>query len=350
MATFVTFLDNALLFNVEVRMYSWANFLVLISFYYYYEILTEGSKKNWVCFSLFSLAAAYTHYYALIAEAFLYIMLIVYEIWKKGKTWKKTLSTCIIAVIVYLPWLLNLLRAFERTADSWWVEDIPKFRYCIQYLFSSKLSMLYVAVWAVTVVLLFYRTYIKKQLRTEWAFFVWTGLISICGTIATGIGISVLWRPMFQLKYVYVVAGVAWLVFGLAISQLNKNKLSVFFILILTFIVCIPNYFNWVGNERKCQLSTELILDYTSAIEGEDTLLTNSEHLDWTILEYYYPKNECVYLEKDELLLECMGKANWLFLNKELEEIIPKAEEKAEKIVEGYLGPYNYVYVYRIRK
>lgn len=341
LATFVFFMDNAILFAMEIRMYSWANFFVLMSFYELYEILQKKEKKNWIIFSFFSLAAAYTHYYALVAVAFLYAMLIVYEIWKKGITWKRTLTVCLMAVVAYLPWLINLLQAFGRTASDWWVEEIPKFRYCMEYLFASKISLLYLGIWGLCILILFYNTYMKKRGNYEFTFWVISGLISIVGTIVVGEVVSLLWRPMFQTRYVYVVSGIAWMMFGLAVEQLKGKQIWLAGILSITFIIGIPNYYRWVRNDREYQVSTQLILDSTKEMSSTNVLWTNSPHLDWTMLEYYYPDNEHILLESGLNNTEC-SVGDWLFWEEELMEL------KEDKVVEGYMGPYNYVYVYRV--
>lgn len=301
----------------------------------------KNRKKDWFLFSFYSLAAAYTHYYALLAVTFLYVMLIVYEIWKKGEHWERIMMICFAAVVFYIPWLLNLLRAFGRTAENWWLEQIPEFRYCIQYLFSSKISFWYVGIWGMGIFVLFYNTYVKKRENYEFTFFIFSGLVSIIGTISAGEIISLLWRPMFQMKYVYVVAGVAWFIFGLVIDRLKKNNIWTVGILMITFVIGVPNYYNWIKNDIECKLGTQKILENTKSMEVTDVLLTNSEHLNWTMLEYYYPDNECVFTEKD-LAEEDLGNGDWLFWNEELEEL------SGYKIAEGYLGPYNYIYVYKI--
>lgn len=342
LASFIFFLDNAILFNVEVRMYSWANLFVLLSFYEMYEIIMENKNKNWIMFSVFSLAAAYTHYYALLAVAFLYVMLIVYEIWKKGHTWKKTALVCGAAVIGYLPWLINLLQAFGRTADNWWVEELPRFHWCIYYLFTSQISKVYVGIWGLALFALVYNTFIKKRCSYEFAFCIFAGLVSILGTIGVGEVVSILWRPMFQMKYVYVVAGIAWMTFGLLIEKLNNKYIYTTVILIITLAIGIPNSYRWIKKDMEYQAGTQVILDNTYDMKDDEVLMTNSEHLDWTILEYYYPDNERILVPKESENVE-YSEADWLFWNKEIESL----EEC--RVAEGYLGPYNYVYVYRMK-
>ena len=72
--TLIGISDEAVTYNVQIRMYSWAALFVLLSWYCFYLIVTHDSKKDYIGFSCFTLAAAYTHYYALIAVAFFYVL------------------------------------------------------------------------------------------------------------------------------------------------------------------------------------------------------------------------------------------------------------------------------------
>lgn len=334
----IFFLDNAILFSVEVRMYSWANFFVLISYYWIYEIIQNNRKRDWGYFWLFSMAAAYTHYYALIAVAFLYIMLIVYSIWRKKGLWKRVLCICVLAVLCYLPWLFALLSSFGRTADNWWVNEIPAFRYCIQYLFSSKLSLIYIVFLGIGLLSLIYNTYYKKNNHYEEAFFVLSGLSCIIGTIAVGEIVSIIWRPMFQTRYVYVVAGIAWLLLAVLMNEIKGRRVWFIGIFGITLFVGIPNYYNWLENDKEYKFSTQNVIEQTQDVNEGDVIITNSEHLEWTILKYYYPDCE-IYLYDEE---RTIADVEWVFWNREIEC------ERLNKIVEGYIGPYNYVYVYSV--
>ncbi len=76
--TFASLLSNAIEYNLEVRMYSMAELFVFLSFFMLYLIYTEQRVLWYALFTLFSLAAAYTRYYALLSVAFFYIALLLY--------------------------------------------------------------------------------------------------------------------------------------------------------------------------------------------------------------------------------------------------------------------------------
>lgn len=114
-STFASLTDTAIMFNVEARMYSLGAFFVLAAYLALHNVLHSGKTSDWVIFSVASLCAAYTHYYALISVAFFYLALLSLLPQDKS-SFKKILITYCAAVVVYLPcfWycfpLSNVLR------------------------------------------------------------------------------------------------------------------------------------------------------------------------------------------------------------------------------------------------
>lgn len=139
--TFASLLPRAVEYNVEARMYSWGSMFILLSFLSLYYTIENNHPKNYMCFALFSLCAAYTHYYCLISVAFFYIVLSVWSFINRNKTkgvFKNTLITNIITILIYLPWLLVLIKTFARTSDNYWITDIPELPACLKYIFSGR--------------------------------------------------------------------------------------------------------------------------------------------------------------------------------------------------------------------
>lgn len=170
--TMSSIMNYALTHNVEVRMYSLAAMFVLIAYIAFYMILTRTSVWCWVAFCVASLGAAYTHYYALIAVAFLYAMLIPLAI-KEKKYRARMLVSYVATILAYLPWLMILLNAFERTASSWWLESIPSAKDCIYTLLDNN----YILALAFGAILLFglYQTNIlnvkiskENEIKGKW--------------------------------------------------------------------------------------------------------------------------------------------------------------------------------------
>lgn len=62
----------------EIRMYMLASTFTVISGILSYYVMKEPKRKNWLLFVLFSLLAAYTHYYALLSMIFLYAGILIH--------------------------------------------------------------------------------------------------------------------------------------------------------------------------------------------------------------------------------------------------------------------------------
>lgn len=78
MVTLTSIMSTAVTYNVEARMYSLAALFMMLAFYAFYLIITEGGKiSSYVFFVIASLGAAYSHYYAMVSVAFFYLALFV---------------------------------------------------------------------------------------------------------------------------------------------------------------------------------------------------------------------------------------------------------------------------------
>ena len=95
----ILFLPIGLVYAGEVRMYTWAMLFVSLMAIYAYRIYkriaenkeTEQSNKikNWVLFTIFSLASCYTHYYGLATAGVMNAVLFIYLIFKTIKLHKE---------------------------------------------------------------------------------------------------------------------------------------------------------------------------------------------------------------------------------------------------------------------
>lgn len=312
--TLCSVLPNALEYNVEARMYSWASLFVLCSFYFVLKILNEDSHKNYMIFALFSLLAAYTHYYALLSVAFFYVALLILAIWKK-KSIKNVLITYAVTVVAYLPWVSVMFSTLVRTKDGWWLNDIEKLSDCLAFIFDVRIAPVSIAILMLTVALVMVRAIKKKDEVSTWSVI---GVSAAFLTLAVGQGSSYLVRPFFLVRYLYPIAGVVWLILSVVVGKLGhdneesakKNdqdglirnasfaelKLWIPYIATaLIILLCVRTDKNIIttsrGTDARCR---ETVSELTSGINETETqstpmILSNSSHMNWTILDYYFP-------------------------------------------------------------
>ncbi len=99
-------MTQAIGYAVEIRMYSLSACCTLFAYLYAGDILRHETEKNWILFTVFSILAAYTHYFAVVSLSFVYFYLL-YVGWKRKnvKPWVLCFGmTC----IAYMPWLITM--------------------------------------------------------------------------------------------------------------------------------------------------------------------------------------------------------------------------------------------------
>ena len=84
---FISFTPNAVLYNNQIRMYGFAALFCWLAYIKLEHIIKskdgENSRKDYLLFTLLSVVAAYTHYYALITIGFFFLGLLIYSICEK---------------------------------------------------------------------------------------------------------------------------------------------------------------------------------------------------------------------------------------------------------------------------
>lgn len=285
-ATFSSLTDTAIMFNVEVRMYSLGAFFVLVAYLALHDILHSGKTFSWVIFSISSLCAAYTHYYALISVAFFYLALLSLLMQDKSNL-KRILITYCTAVVVYLPWLLILLPTFKRAATGWWSTFIPSPINCIGFFFNPS--------WTVVFFGLAFILYFAAQAKSssKWIFapdtiWLFTGLFSAAGTSAVGLILSHTVRPLFLVRYLYPLTAVVYLVFGFLLSKVRWGTILSSILILGTLICSLPDFYQTYQREKRIDLATTQCLEVIAPSQNA-TLYTTNYYLDWTLFDYYFP-------------------------------------------------------------
>lgn len=320
LVTMLCLSHNAVIYNVEVRMYSWGAFFVFFSFYEVYQILQKGKKLNYFLFVVFSLGAAYTHYYCLISVAFFYVFLFLLAFFIKRVSMKKIMISGILTIGGYLPWFWRMLGTFLNHSDSYWLDSFPTFMESIFYLFSEQIGPVILALFGVIIVVaLSYEGGIleiskNKQEQLEISIltktascsniFLWitAGILSVLGTILFGIVISVVVRPFYVPRYIYPVSVIAWTVLGISLSRLKARKIYTGLILLIMLVTFVPSYFITYTKEKSRNAVLQETLAVTAhEISPVDIILTNSGDIEWNVAKYYYPNTVTRLVDLTEL-------------------------------------------------
>ena len=372
MITMASLMKNAIGYNVEARMYALAAMFMLIAYVEFYRIIESNHKKNWIVFCVASLGAAYTHYYALISVAFLYVMIIPLAV--KHKEYRRGLwISYLLTIVGYLPWLSILLKSFGRTAQGWWLQNIPSIGGCLKFLLDYKWL---VASAALSIaVYMMYQMHVlsvsehrsesmkgkinisvdlsvpKKDAISDELYWALSGLISICGTVVVGLGLSYLIRPIFLTRYLFPVSTMLYLIIGVSVSRLHFRK--IWGIMLVGAILCcnIPAYIHIYKSDRDLNIETAKFVDVVAPASDVE-IVTNNTHLGWTLLRYYYPNNTSKCDSDAPMHLDTEFKDIYLIWEDELDENEVESIEQQQYSVEPYYAGYFangvYYYVYKL--
>lgn len=278
--------------NVELRMYTWTMFFVTCSGIYAYELYKEqNNKKALSLFILSSLCSAYTHYYAALAECYIYLFLIISLIKNNKSNWKLCWKFILLTIIGFLPWLLTFINQFKTTMSSWWLTSFngQSILDCITYLFEGEFTKQFLLLFSIIIIMLIHEIIQKnKNKDLKYAMFLLTTFIL---TILTGIILSILIRPIFITRCIYPVIGLLFL--GICITIANSNyKTLISYTLIGLLLINTPfSYYQSFNKEYKNGTKdfTEFI---NKNIATNETISTDIEHMHRTILKYYFPNHK----------------------------------------------------------
>ena len=265
--TFISLMNCAFVYNVEVRMYSWASLFVLLSFLSCLEILEANSKRSYFFFIFFSLAAAYTHYYALISVALFYLFLLLYA-FIRSKHIKEILITCGITMLGYSYWFIVLLKTVKRTSEDFWLTGIPGVKDCLNFVFNPS-EKTWVMIVVVTMFLATLLISIRKSERDD-PFRLWEicGLMSVFVTMALGEIVSHIVRPIFQTKYLFPATATIWLIFAVNIGRMKHKNIVSMILIAVILLTGIPCDMELAEKERDYN---DMLMETTSVITRQIT-------------------------------------------------------------------------------
>ncbi len=102
----------------EIRMYSFMAMWLLLATYAYLRGSRSGQRRWWILFAIAAALAQYTHNLA----AFYLIPLAITPILQRNwKSVKAVLLAGLGAVVLYIPWLIELPGQFAKVEQSYWV-------------------------------------------------------------------------------------------------------------------------------------------------------------------------------------------------------------------------------------
>jgi hypothetical protein len=189
----------------EARMYTWGAFAVTGTFLFASRFISSNRQSDLIWCMLFTLLAAYTHYYALLAVFWANMFVSIFLLIKRNNQFKIHLIYSLIAFILYLPWLIVVLRQTKKFAESYWVPalNLQSFLTCMLSPFAPKIylpSFLPLALIIYGIMLwMIYKNYIAG--KEKQGLVLGLSLCMFWCTILTAMIVSLLMQPVLYMRY-----------------------------------------------------------------------------------------------------------------------------------------------------
>ncbi|MDR2624578.1 MAG: glycosyltransferase family 39 protein [Methanobrevibacter sp.] len=306
-------MPRMMFYNLEARMYSLSVLFVTLSFYYCSMITNESNRKNWIIFTLFSLLAAYTHYYATIAIFFMYLLLI-YNILSKNKNLIRTwVLSSVVTILAYIPWIYLFVSCSKYFNSTQWtqptinniisifafifspIKDVYEFKYLLNRSLNMTFEIFGVLLFVAFVLLfIFHISKRNKENGSSLTFIEWSGIFVLFSTIFFAILFSFSIKPMFEVRYITPMLGCLWLSFAVLLSKSYSTKKIFAPILIVLLLVGFSHGVTFIDFKHHYDESISDFKNNLNQIDKNDTVIFLIYPWAEYFVEYYYTGNKLI--------------------------------------------------------
>jgi len=301
-----------LIYAHEARMYTLAICAVTAGALYGYLAVVENRTRDWVMFGVFTLAAAYLHYYGLIAACFMHAMVFLWLFFKRRGQLKPYLIVGTAIFLVYLPWLIVFIRQTLSAHKAFWlgplswdgikVAFLQPFAYKEQFpalTFTEFLSGVtlsqYLAFALALILFLAGLVFAWQKSADRDARFGRFAFLAYLGVVVSTILVSLIFLPLFFSRYLLVVSGLFLLVVSLGMGKLPGKYLpwvaALLFVVINSFT--IKDIYTRFYNHPMRQLVEKL----DGAVQPGDLIITTDAYslgpsfYYWPQADHYHKNN-----------------------------------------------------------
>lgn len=207
----------------EARMYGWALFFVLLCGFAGYRVAAADPPRRrwWITLVVAGLAAAYLHYFALLAVAFVYLALLVFCLVRRRPLLRGWGLAAAVSVVCYLPWVALAALRLTRQVSTFWLQDPPALQETLEIIVGPQISS-WAALFLLVLACLVYLFW-PRQAPAANRWLVATGLLTAIGLPAFGYAATYLVRPIYLPRYFFPAAGLLWLAMAVAAAGLIRQ-------------------------------------------------------------------------------------------------------------------------------
>lgn len=299
-----------LYYCLQIRMYTWSAFFTSLALIYAFRMGTRAEeRRDRICFLVFSVCAAYTHYFALFTVAAANLLLL-YRTRKATLPQKVWLQNAAVQIGAYLPAVFVLLRQMLAGGPGWMKITWPDvvFDFCSYYALGMPLYdsfsrfgngadlVIYTVTGGIFTVLfvaagiLLRRQYKKNVLSGAQKSAVREGLIVYVGVILFSLIVS-LFRPLYYIRYTVVLSGLLCFALALLLSSLRRPSVRAVIatLLLLTYGTQAAIQFKMNADPSNDRIISEL----TPQMQPEDVFLFDD--IQGFVASIRFPDNKAYF-------------------------------------------------------
>lgn len=296
---FSYFLPMMAVYANQIRMYSWAIYIVtILAIYTYRTYLGNNTKKNWVIFGITSLASIYIHYYGLMAAGLINLFLLIHFI--KRKKWKDLrvqIILGILQIILFIPWILALLAQMKHVGGGFWIgfkfpDSILEIVGCQMNGTRNETEILFIGFLAN--VLLFTSlgiTALKNRNKENFnlKIVICSVLIYLSVIVAALIMTQIIGSPILYYRYLFVITGLyIFAVSHILAESNNKYLISV----VCTVVIFLGTYNNYIQIKDNYSTENGKQIEYLKENIQEDDVLVYSNIGNGSVFASYFKDNK----------------------------------------------------------
>lgn len=278
-----------------VRMYTWGAFFVTGAALYMLAYYEKGRVQDYVTGIIMTLAAMYTHYFAVMSVFIVWAILFFAVLVCKRSKLKWVLAGGSIIAVGYFPWLKVLLNQSRRVSEHYWMTEFD-WKECVltpALLMDNALTGIGIVMYFLVFVL-FLRALIRRQRHALLCMTVFVG------TMVIGALLSVFVTPIWACRYMYVAWGMLSLFVAIAMGE-NDGTYALIPQILFLCLVGIMGAFSVQSicqNERVTSPSGEWVAFLETNVKAGDCLIADDPYEHFTVYQYYLPDVNIVMTEE----------------------------------------------------
>lgn len=280
-----------------IRMYSWGAFFVTtaaILMFLYYQ---NSRKRDFILGIVMTIAAMYTHYYALITVFFIWLFLLLATFIKKRKKAGYIILGGAMVVIGYLPWLGRLLAQSKRVADNFWMKyfDWNEWKMVPAALMETSDGD-FVGIGMVLYVFLMILL-LLALIRKKWNALLCAAVFAC--TMITGAVLSVFITPIWATRYMYVGWGLIALFVAIVAGDITSvfPKITQGLLVAVLAVVGAVSVNTMLNDETMKNTADEWVDFLENNIEKEACIIVDDPAEHWIVYDIYLPEAKFICTE-----------------------------------------------------